>query len=77
MFPGVGAIRDCMGEIRRLQLDAVVHQVAEAGTPLLGVCVGMQALMDWSAENEGTDCLGILPGKVQFFGDDLKDPADR
>ena len=75
VFPGVGAIRDCMGEIRRLGLDSVVHKVAEAGTPLLGVCVGMQALLDWSAENDGTDCLGILPGKVQFFGADLKDPA--
>lgn len=69
VFPGVGAIRDCMGEIRRLGLDKVVHQVVEAGTPLLGVCVGFQAMMDWSAENGGTDCLGIFPGKVQFFGD--------
>ena len=74
VFPGVGAIRDCMGEIRRLNLDTLIHQVANAGTPLLGVCVGMQALLDWSAENDGTDCLGILPGKVQFFGEGLKDP---
>jgi glutamine amidotransferase len=74
VFPGVGAIRDCMAEIRRLQLDAVIHQVAKAGTPLLGVCVGMQALMGWSAENEGTDCLGIFPGKVRSFGEDLTDP---
>jgi glutamine amidotransferase len=74
VFPGVGAIRDCMGEIRRLGLDTVIHQVAEAGIPLLGVCVGMQAMMDWSAENDGTDCLGIFPGKVQFFGEALKDP---
>ena len=73
VFPGVGAIRDCMAEIRRLGLDSVIHQVAESGTPLLGVCVGMQALLDWSAENNGTDCLGILPGNVLFFGEDLKD----
>ena len=76
VFPGVGAIRDCISEIRSLGLDSVIHQVAASGTPLLGVCVGMQALMDWSAENEGTDCLGILPGKVQFFGADLKDPVN-
>jgi glutamine amidotransferase len=75
VFPGVGAIRDCMGEIRRLGLDTIISQVAASGTPLLGVCVGMQALMDWSGENEGIDCLGILPGKVLFFGEDLKDPV--
>ncbi len=73
VLPGVGAMRDCMAEISRLGLDKVVHQVAESGTPLLGVCVGMQAMMDWSAENEGVDCLGILPGKVQYFGSELTD----
>jgi glutamine amidotransferase len=74
VFPGVGAIRDCMSELRRLGLDSVVQQVASAGTPLLGVCVGMQAMMDWSEENGGTDCLGLLPGKVQYFGDSLCEP---
>ncbi len=72
VLPGVGAIRDCMGEIKRLGLDQVVRQVADAGTPLLGVCIGMQVMMDWSAENGGTECLGLLPGKVRYFGDDLK-----
>jgi glutamine amidotransferase len=75
VFPGVGAIRDCMGELRRLDLDDVVQQVAMAGTPLLGVCVGLQAMMDWSEENGGTDCLGLLPGKVRYFGDTLSEPA--
>ena len=73
VLPGVGAIRDCMGEIRRLGLDEVVHKVAEAGRPLLGVCVGMQAMMDFSEENDGTDCLGLFPGRVEYFGDDLRD----
>ncbi len=74
VLPGVGAIRDCMAEIRRLGLDEVVHEVANAGRPLLGVCVGMQAMMDFSEENEGTDCLGLFPGRVEYFGDDLRDP---
>ncbi len=73
VLPGVGAIRDCMGEIRRLGLDAVVRDVATAGTPLLGVCVGMQAMLDWSAENDGTECLGLLPGKVEPFPTDMHD----
>jgi len=75
VLPGVGAIRDCMAEIRRLGLDEVVRQVAASGRPLLGVCVGMQAMMRFSEENDGTECLGILPGEVKYFGEDLRDPA--
>jgi glutamine amidotransferase len=73
VFPGVGAIRDCIGELKRLSLDEVVREQAR-GKPLLCVCVGMQALMDFSAENDGTECLGIVPGRVEFFGNDLRDP---
>jgi glutamine amidotransferase len=75
VLPGVGAMRDCMGELKRLGLDKVVHQVADSGRPLLGVCVGMQAMMDRSAENNGVDCLGIFPGTVEAFGNDLHDPV--
>ena len=77
VLPGVGAIRDCMAEIRRLGIDKVVYEVAAAGTPLLGVCIGMQAMMEYSAENDGTECLGLLPGKVQYFGEDLRDPGSN
>ncbi len=73
VLPGVGAIRDCMAEIKRLGFDELVREVIN-NKPLLGVCVGMQALMDFSVENGGTDCIGILPGRVEFFGDDLRDP---
>jgi imidazole glycerol-phosphate synthase subunit HisH len=73
IFPGVGAIRDCMGEIRRLGLDSVVASVIAAGKPVLGICVGMQALMEHSEENAGVDCLGILPGRVRYFGKPLLD----
>ncbi len=73
VLPGVGAMRDCMGEIVRLGLDKVIHKFVESGKPLFGVCVGMQALLESSAENDGVTCLGILPGKVEYFGDDLKE----
>jgi glutamine amidotransferase len=76
VLPGVGAIRDCMAEIRRLGIDRVVREVAARGTPLLGVCVGMQALMEFSAENNGTECLGLLPGRVEAFPRDMRDPQD-
>jgi glutamine amidotransferase len=74
VLPGVGAIRDCMHEIRRLGIDKLVKQVITTGKPFLGVCVGMQALMTFSDENNGVDCLKILPGHVAYFGDDLHDP---
>ena len=73
VLPGVGAIRDCMAEIRRLGFDELVREVVK-NKPLLGVCVGMQALLDFSVENGGTDCIGILPGRVEYFGKDLHDP---
>ncbi|MGA7802749.1 MAG: imidazole glycerol phosphate synthase subunit HisH [Gammaproteobacteria bacterium] len=73
VFPGVGAIRDCMSELQRLELDAVVREVAR-DKPLLGVCLGMQALLSHSEENDGTDCLDVLPGEVRRFADRLSDP---
>jgi glutamine amidotransferase len=74
VLPGVGAIRDCIAEITRLGLDEVIKEVARQ-KPLLGVCVGLQALMDFSEENEGTTCLGVIPGKVIAFDKNLHDPV--
>lgn len=71
VFPGVGAIRDCMAEIRRLELDKVIEEVANT-RPLLAVCVGMQCLMDSSEENNGVECLSLLPGRVKFFGENVQ-----
>ena len=71
VLPGVGAIRDCMAEIRRLGIDQIVAEVAQQ-KPLLGVCVGMQAMLAHSEENGGVDCLNLIPGEVRFFGNELK-----
>lgn len=76
VFPGVGAIRDCMTELKRSGLSEVVAQVVAAARPLLGVCLGMQALLDISEENQGTDCLGIIPGKVVHFPEGLQDDSE-
>jgi glutamine amidotransferase len=70
VFPGVGAIRDCMAELNRDGMGDVVREAA-VEKPLLGVCLGMQALLDVSEENDGTDCLGILPGRVRRFPAEL------
>jgi glutamine amidotransferase len=77
VLPGVGAMRDCMAEMRRLGVDTVVNEVLAQGKPLLAVCVGMQALMRFSAENNGVNCLNILPGEVKFFGEQLRDPQTQ
>jgi len=73
VFPGVGAIRDCISELQRTGLDRVVKEAA-ATRPVLGVCLGLQALLDTSEENEGTHCLGIIPGNVVRFRNDMSDP---
>lgn len=76
ILPGVGAIRDCMAEIRRLGVDVLVKEVAK-DRPLLGICVGMQALMAHSEENGGVDAIGLLPARVRFFGDSLQEDGVR
>lgn len=73
IFPGVGAIRDCMAEIRRLGFDTLVPEIIASGKPILGICVGMQALMESSEENGGVECLSQMHGQVRFFGNDLHD----
>ena len=76
VFPGVGAIRDCMAEIRRLKCDELLQQaLTEQHVPVLAICVGMQALMTRSEENDGVDCLDIIPGEVRYFGNPLTDAA--
>ena len=72
VFPGVGAIRDCMAEIRRGGFDSVVTK-AIGEKPVLGICVGMQALMGYSEENGGVECLKVFPGSVRYFGDGLRE----
>ena len=76
VFPGVGAIRDCMAEIRRLGFDSLVREVSQ-DRPFLGICVGMQALLDTSEENDGVDCIGLFPGQVKFFGKDLHEDGEH
>lgn len=67
IFPGVGAIRDCMAEIRRLHFDRAMAEVIASGKPVLAICVGLQALMDSSDENGGVPCLGHFAGQVKSF----------
>lgn len=66
VFPGVGAMRDCMIGMREAGIDDVVRK-AIFNKPVMAICVGMQALFEQSSENGGTECLGILDGNVEAF----------
>lgn len=68
VFPGVGAMRDCMHGMHEAGIDDVVRH-AVFNKPVLAICVGMQALMQRSEENGGADALGIFEGEVKRFPD--------
>ena len=65
ILPGVGAFGDAARALRRSGLEGAVLQAAEGGKPLLGICLGMQLLFDYSAEYGRHRGLGLIPGSVQ------------
>lgn len=67
VFPGQGAARDCMLELKQRGLIEPVLQAARE-KPFLGICMGMQVLLAHSRENDGVDCMGLYAGEVRFFG---------
>lgn len=69
ILPGVGAFGDGMAGLRSRGLVEVIQAVARRGTPLLGICLGMQLLFEASEEHGDHAGLGLLPGRVRLFGD--------
>lgn len=65
ILPGVGAFGDAAALLRQRGLDKTVIQLAEQGKPLLGICLGMQLLLDYSTEYGHHQGLGLIPGSVQ------------
>ena len=76
VFPGQGAARDCMRELQNRELDDVVSEVIQ-NKPFLGICMGMQVLMEHSEENAGTDCMGVYSGKVRHFDHQANNTEER
>jgi glutamine amidotransferase len=64
IFPGVGAAGPAMAGLRERGLDQAVTAAIRNGIPFLGICLGMQLLFEWSAE-DGAACLGVFPGTVE------------
>ncbi len=67
IFPGVGAAGEAMKHLRALGLRETLQAVVESGTPFLGICLGTQVIFEFSEEDGGTPCLGLIPGKVRRF----------
>jgi glutamine amidotransferase len=66
VFPGQGAIGDCMQRLVQRDLTSVLHECI-ASRPFLGICLGLQSLMTDSDEDGGVECLGAYPGHVRRF----------
>ena len=70
VFPGQGAARDCMNELNKRELVDVIKEVSTT-KPFLGICMGMQVLMEESVEGGGIECIGLYKGTVQHFTDHI------
>ncbi|MGE0859041.1 MAG: imidazole glycerol phosphate synthase subunit HisH [Gammaproteobacteria bacterium] len=68
VFPGQGAIGDCMSRLIDHHLVDVIRECART-RPFFGICLGLQSLVRHSAEDGGTACLDIFPGEVRRFPD--------
>ena len=75
VFPGVGAIRDCMNELNRLGLKETLIDCVKT-RPFLGICLGMQSMLGSSEENEGTECFNVVSGSGKYFGT-LEEKGER
>ena len=75
IFPGVGAAGAAMRSLTALGLMPVVRAVVAKGTPFLGICLGTQIIFEFSEEDGGVPCVGLIPGRVQLFHP--ADPFDK
>ncbi|MDO4741101.1 MAG: imidazole glycerol phosphate synthase subunit HisH [Eubacteriales bacterium] len=69
LLPGVGAFGDAAEKLRRSGLDELLRQEAASGKPLLGICLGMQLLLERSYEYGVHEGLGLIPGEVRPIAD--------
>ena len=74
VLPGVGAFGACMRALAERGFDSLVRERVAGGTPLLGVCVGMQMLFEESEEFGPSPGLSLLGGRVRRFGNDVRVP---
>lgn len=76
VFPGQGAARDCMAAISDHHLNQAVLDAAR-NKPFLGICMGLQVLLGFSEENQGTQLLGLFAGEVRRFPPPVAGQGER
>ena len=64
ILPGVGSFGDAMSQLRKFELDEVIHEVEAEQKPFLGICLGLQLLFEGSEESEGVEGLHLLDGEI-------------
>jgi len=74
VLPGVGAFGDAMGELRRRKLIEPIREIIAADRPFLGICLGLQVLLEKSEESPGVAGLNVIAGEVKRFRTHLKVP---
>lgn len=67
IFPGVGAAAEAMNNLRELRLLDAIEAAVEDHKPFLGICLGTQIIFEFSEEDGGTPCVGIVPGATKRF----------
>ena len=75
VLPGVGSGPAAMTALRQRGLVEPLREYADSGRPFLGICLGLQLLLDWTDEEGGAPCLGIVPGKVKRLPESDGGPA--
>jgi len=74
VLPGVGAFGDAMENLKSRGVDRVILDYLDTGKQLLGICLGLQLLFDYSEEHGRSDGLGVIPGRVTRLPDKVKVP---
>lgn len=64
ILPGVGSFADAMENLKKYELDEVIHEAVGERIPFLGICLGLQLLFESSEESPGVEGLRLLPGKI-------------
>ena len=75
VFPGDGAAKSAMQHLEELNLLSTIRETVARKVPFLGICLGTQIILDRSDENEGVQCIGLIPGTVKRFSP--SDPKDK
>ena len=74
VLPGVGAFGRCLEALRATGLEEPARKAVDAGTPFLGICIGMQMLYEGSEEDPRTPGMGVLEGQVRLLPEGVKRP---